>query len=90
MSFLNWMSIIQNVPQLEVIKTNWKHSRMNDDGITGVMIAETNLRKVIFVKMPGHEYNIVKDMIGREWRFEDSIQKSIEEVTFIRVENDNQ
>lgn len=80
MSLQDWTSIIGSVPQLEVIKTHWKSWKNGDYGITGIMRAETNLKKVILFGLDREEYNIFRNIIDPEWQTEGNV----EEVTFIR------
>lgn len=42
-----WISIIESLPQLGVIRTCW-FTELEVDGIAGVMTRKTNLKKIIF------------------------------------------
>lgn len=81
-----WKSIIETLPQLEVINTQW-YSYQGSDGIAGVMAMETKVKKFIFHRMIDNEYNSLKKIIGEDWQIEGTEQRYMEKVTFIRQEN---
>lgn len=81
------MSIIDKLPKLEVIRTEW-NSFNGRDSIAGVMTTKTQLKKIIFTLLTEQHYNALRAIIDSEWQIEGNVQELIEEATFIRKEND--
>lgn len=82
-----WMSIIENLPQLQVIETSWS---VEDgvDSIVDVMTSrsKTNLKKIILLGMTAYKYKVLRDMInGRQCQMEGNIHRF--GTTFIQREN---
>lgn len=63
MNLSQWVSIIDSLPELEVIETKWiqTHGR---DSIAGLMVANTGLKKIIL--SPFYEYDALRTIIDRE------------------------
>lgn len=83
-----WLSIIENAPELEVIRTRWLPEYTND-GIVGIINAKTNLKKIVLLEMDIDEYNRFKNrvIIDAEWKIEGDVKPSMKEATFIRKNN---
>lgn len=87
LSLQQWMSIIEDAPQLEVIKTH-SYPQLEDDGIAKLMATKTNLKKIVLMTINEEECNVLKNRIDPEWQIEGTAQPQVfvDEVTFIRRE----
>lgn len=82
-NYLDWMLIIRNVPQLEMIRTRCSIQR-NSNEIVQLMTTQTNIKKIVLFDMTEEKYDILMDIIDHEWEVEGTAQQTREEITFIR------
>lgn len=91
-NLLNWIPIVESLPELEVIKSNIEMSygnHQNANEIVRLMRAKTNLKKIILIGMTQQEYDEFRNMIGSEWKIEGDLPKpkSRGDITFVCREN---
>lgn len=78
-----WMSIFENLPQLEEIYTGY-HPITEYEGVAEVMASKRNLKKIKFYGQPEHIDDISSSRIHPQWQIEHMTRYGI---TFIRKEN---
>lgn len=86
-SELNLMTIIENLPQLEVLKTSYKLETA-DNGIAKIMSTKTSLKKIILNEMTQQKYDMLKDLNNPEWQIEGNLKDSKGEVTLMHTSDD--
>lgn len=86
LNFQQWISIIGNIPKLEVIETSWSYGEPND-GIAELMSTKTNLKMIVLIKLWKQGYNNFKDRIDPEWQLKGEVIELMGAATFIHKKN---
>lgn len=78
-----WMVIVENMPNLIEIKTQWTPDREND-GLISLMDKEINVKRITILWILKKNCAVFRNLVKSKWQIEDETQGILQNVTFIR------
>lgn len=79
-----WMMLVENMPNLIEIKTQWTSDREND-GLISLMEKEINVKRITILWILKKNLAILRSLVNStEWQIEGETEGTLQNVTFIR------